>query len=112
MRFIVPSEWVIGKTIENYMHRRNDAKEKQRKTGSGGAVTLNTKERIVNESLMDLKLKGLYYHKSNNDCQHFPPTNHFLKVREDVEMSDVSKSSKWCQRVGLYILCVKFIFQL
>ena len=49
MRFIVPSEWVIGKTIENYMHRRNAAKEKQRKEGSGGAVTLNTKERIVNE---------------------------------------------------------------
>ena len=85
---------ISGESIKNYMRRRNDAEEKQRKSGTGGTVTLNTKERIVNELLMDLKLKELYYHKSNNDGRDFPPANHFLKVKEDIENSEVFKIIK------------------
>ena len=73
---------ISGETIKNYMMP-------QRKAGTGGTVTLNTKERIVNELLMDLKLKELYYHKSNNFGRDFPPANHFWKAK-------LSKSSKWC----------------
>ena len=70
------------------MQRRNDAEEKQRKSGTGGTATLYAKECIVNELLMDLVLKELYYHKSNDDDRDFPPTNHFLKVKENIENSE------------------------
>ena len=99
---------ISGETIENYMHRRNDAKEKQRKAGTGGTVTLNTKERIMNEFLMDLKLKELYYYKANNDGQDFQPANHFLRVKEDIEKSDVFKIIKMMPK-GWFIYSLRTV---
>ena len=89
---VLPSR--SGDIMENYMQQRNNLLQRRRKLATGGKVTLSEKERIVNQFLMDLKLEELYHYKSNNAGQHFPPANHFLKAKGDIEKSDVFKIIK------------------
>ena len=98
------SQIISGESMKNYMRRRNDTLQRLRKMGTGGTIQLNKQERMVNKFLMALKYNELYYYKSNNDGQHFPPANHFLKVKEDIEKSDVFKIIKMMPKGGLGLI--------
>ena len=95
---------IAGESITKYMQRRNDILQRQRKMGTGGTTKLNKQESVVNEFLMEMKFEELYYYKSNNDGQHFPPANHFLKAKKDIEKSNIFKIIKMMPKGGFDLL--------
>ena len=108
---LLEGQTISGETIENYMHRRNDVFQRENKMRTGGTLTLNTQERIVNGFLVDLKFKELYYYKTHNAGQDFPPANNFLKVKEDIEKSEVFKVIKMMPKGKFNELLLAFCYE-
>jgi len=89
---IVSSVFFIGSvtamSAADFQKRRNDIIEDESKQFLGGSLTLNSKEKLANEILMDAKHRE--YDRSQTNL-NFPPAVHYFQARSSMLESEVFK---------------------